>query len=343
MEWEIFFPPATPVCALPDWKSPQLYFPADTPARRLKSADFFQGWRLSGRVRRAVMKLKATVKPGEIRWCRHVRWALEDFAKDVFPDIEWVVLMSNPRNFSDKVVARCFNGDGSIIGYVKYGESGVARRRLENEYSVLGAIPPGLGPPALKLGDFSIGTALCLGALEGRAMPLVDYPGPEARAFLDRLPESLPVSFDRHPWPAEMRRRHGPGIDQWLAALTPLAWPVKFQHGDFAPWNLMQCDDGSVRAFDWEYGCVHGFPWYDSIYYLLQTSILGRRLGPAAALKAVTTGIESMPGADTLTPASIRALIGLTACEQYATSLEDGHNPRTRIQKCRLAIWNGTV
>src|SRR2546430_1622506 len=56
------------------------------------------------------------------------------------------------------------------------------------------------------------------------------------------------------------------------------------QHGDFALWNLKVSPTGSWTALDWERGNVNGIPGWDWFHYVIQTSILVRKM-PIATLE----------------------------------------------------------
>ncbi len=46
---------------------------------------------------------------------------------------------------------------------------------------------------------------------------------------------------------------------------TPL--PATWVHGDFAPWNLKQTSNRTLRAIDWEYASPRGLPLFDLVYF----------------------------------------------------------------------------
>jgi thiamine kinase-like enzyme len=57
-------------------------------------------------------------------------------------------------------------------------------------------------------------------------------------------------------------------MDRYLASLSNRNQvPVTWVHGDFAPWNLKEKNDGSFLAIDWEESLCEGLPLYDLIHY----------------------------------------------------------------------------
>ena len=85
-------------------------------------------------------------------------------------------------------------------------------------------------------------------------------------------------------------------LDSWrelettVAVAEPVAWPVlraalagkkirtTLHHGDFAPWNIRAVNSQNLQAFDWERGNLRGIPGWDWFHFIVQTSILARRL-----------------------------------------------------------------
>jgi hypothetical protein len=340
MQWSLFFRPGTPVTALPRWEAASLYIDNRAAARRWRSAGFFPGWTVAGRSRRLLMKVKAALLPPPPRTAGGMRWELGDFLAGVIDDVAAVSVMTDSRNPSGKSVARLFHRRGGIAGYVKFGTGEAIRGRLRNEFRILSSLPAGVGPAPLKFGEMAGGVALCLGAVNGKSLPLSPRPGAEARSFLARLPSS-PQAYplDAHPWIRDLRSRAGAQLEPWLETLCDRRWPATLQHGDFAPWNLVRTSGGALVALDWEYACAEGFPLLDLAYYLLQMAVLVRRRGPARALRESVDGLGGLGETAGLGEEALRSLVALAAFEQYTKSMEDGGGEGSRAQQCRLSIW----
>lgn len=79
-------------------------------------------------------------------------------------------------------------------------------------------------------------------------------------------------------------------LTQALATVSPPAWPAlqaalagrkirtTLFHGDFAPWNIRAVNSKNLQVFDWERGHLQGIPGWDWFHFIIQTSILARRL-----------------------------------------------------------------
>ena len=55
-------------------------------------------------------------------------------------------------------------------------------------------------------------------------------------------------------------------------------------HGDFAPWNTLQLEDGRLYVFDWEYASDSAPLLYDLFHRIFMPAWLVRRLTPSAAV-----------------------------------------------------------
>jgi hypothetical protein len=71
--------------------------------------------------------------------------------------------------------------------------------------------------------------------------------------------------------------------------------PQVFVHGDFAPWNIKKAN-GSIVAFDWEFGSSNGLPLYDFFYFFLQQSLLfGKEVNKNRIFKILPTKTKKYP------------------------------------------------
>jgi hypothetical protein len=57
-------------------------------------------------------------------------------------------------------------------------------------------------------------------------------------------------------------------------------------HGDFARWNLLKQDDGTLIVLDWEWGRENGMPGIDLVHYFLQDARLVKRMPDKEAVSA---------------------------------------------------------
>jgi hypothetical protein len=103
--------------------------------------------------------------------------------------------------------------------------------------------------------------------------------------------------------------------------------PTVAEHRDFAPWNLVVADDGTLGVVDWESAILHGVPGCDLIYYLLHLFHLA---SPSSSSGLIATARTMRDTATPVGRASVACLAG------YFSAL--GLDP-TLEQPLRLLTW----
>lgn len=330
-----FLPPKARVLALPSADKPRLYLASESAAQRWRHSGLYPAFRWSARGYRVALRLKAALGLDRARVNPRGAWALGEFLQDCLPGVEAAVVSLGTPGPAQKVTVQLWEGP-NVAGYLKYAETPAARARLEQEHGVLAALPAGAGPRPLKYAPFDQGQALVTAPVPGRAVPAGLPLATGLRSYLGRLRQAESWPLERHPWVLNMRQRFGAELDGWLEPLADRSWPVVFQHGDFAPWNVLRRADGTLAAIDWEYGNAHGFPYLDAAYYLLQVAALMRRWPPGRARAYAARHL----GADLATPQA-EALVRLAAFVAYHEALADGHDPSKPLQAWRRAVWEG--
>jgi hypothetical protein len=115
---------------------------------------------------------------------------------------------------------------------------------------------------------------------------------------------------------------------------------VAIQHGDFAPWNLVD-DRHGVKAVDWEAGRLEGFPYLDLAFYVLQVGALVHRWPPgktaAFAARWLTAHLPISVSA-----AEARTMVQMAAYDSYSRDLGEGKIEGDPLQQWRRAVWSGT-
>jgi hypothetical protein len=339
LDWTLFFPPGTRVLALPNWENPRLYLPAQHFSRNWQESSFYPASRLLARLFRVSLRVKAAAGLGEIRTVQSSQWPLGEFTREVLPQAMSAVILVGTPGTVQKITVRVLGERGEVLGYLKYAEKEAARKRLRHEHRMLGTIPSGAGPEALKFGPFADGEALLITALAGKKLPTTFPPPEELKDLLESLVISRPVAFDAHPWVRLVREQSGAEFEPWFEVLARKSWPVVVQHGDFAPWNLLKQAGGAVGAIDWEYGVLEGFPHLDLAYYILQVSALVQRRTPSKAVGYATTYMMRQPRL-AVSSEEAHILTYLAAYDAYLKSRDDGQPDDTRLQMWRRAIWS---
>jgi hypothetical protein len=344
MDWTLFFPPGARVLVLPGWQRPRLYLPAQRFDERWGASSFYPASRFRARLYRLLLRARATAGMVGVRVARSDGWLLGEFIQDVLPQaVSTVVLVGTPGP-AQKITAQLRDEKGRIVGYLKYAEREAARERLSQEYRVLSGIPEGLGPEPLKYGALSNGMALLTAPILGKRLAATLPPAAGVADFSMSFTASSPRSIETHPWVRGIQAQESERGEPYacLEVLADRPWPVVVQHGDFAPWNLLRRPEGTIGAFDWEYGTLEGFPYLDLAYYLLQTSALIHRWAPTKAARYTIKflGRELRPA---LSDPEAKALTRLAAYDAYRKSLADGNTPDVGLQPWRREIWKGAA
>lgn len=338
IEWPCFFPDNTRVAALPHWEAPRLFIPADTVRKRWKRSSFYPAFRRRARLMRIALRTWAAA--GLFIGARQVHannWPLGSFIEDALPDARSVSVLIGTPGPAQKTIVQIWNEADQVIGYLKYGEKPMARRRLHREHNILSNLPPTLGPRPLKFGCWQNGKALLISPLEGASMAGSFPPPHDLIPFCHHPLRTSTVSIAKHPW---IQERLATGtFDHLLDPLAGRKWPVVIQHGDLAPWNLRRDADDRLNAFDWEYGVLQGFPYLDVAHYILQVAALIYHWPPEKALTYAVSFLTDHPFT-TLSTAETKAIVRLAAYDGYRHAEEDGHPPDQSLQQWRYAIWN---
>jgi hypothetical protein len=339
LDWTPFFPPGTHVLALPNWKNPRLYLPAQRLLRRWEDSSFYPASRFLARLYRLALRSKAVAGLTEVRFVRSSGWPLGEFTQDVLPQARSAVALVGTPGPAQKITVRVLGERGEVLGYLKYGEKEAARRRLEQERRVLEGLPSGAGPELLKFGPFGDGEALLTTALVGKRVPATLDLGEDLGDFLASLVVSPPVPLEAHPWVEELvRAQPGPDLDPWFEVLVGKSWPIVVQHGDFAPWNMLRRADDTLGAIDWEYGALESFPHLDLAYCALQVLALIQRQAPEKAAEYASRYLIQQPRL-ALNREEARTLIRLAAYDAYLKSREDGQPDNAELQAWRRTVW----
>jgi len=336
VNWASFFPAGTPVIALPSWERPRLYVAAWNLKARWWASSLYPASRLGARLFRFVQRTRAVLGLATVREARGA-WALESFLKDAGWEglVPWAVLVGT-RGPAQKMTVQLRSPGGEIVAYLKYGESEVARRRIAHEYEVLKGFPRGLAPKPLFLSPIREGVGLLISAVRGRPVAARAAIPDAVLQYAATMPVVGRRPLSEHPWIVRLLGRGGSRVESWLHVLESREWAVLPQHGDFAPWNLLQ-DSGQVRAIDWEYGTLEGFPGTDLAYYLLQTSALIHRWPPEKARARAAKLLASLPWPE-LSYEEADDLLRLTAYDAYLKAMDDGHDANEPLQVWRRAV-----
>lgn len=111
-------------------------------------------------------------------------------------------------------------------------------------------------------------------------------------------------------------------------------------HGDFARWNLLKQNDGSLVVLDWEWGRENGMPGIDLVHYFLQDARLVRRMPDKDAVTATARQLQQPECLAYLekTGWSGDPLLPIIACLAYKQGAAQQENSRVLQAALTLAI-----
>lgn len=329
------FPAGTRVVSLPTQKRPRLLLMGDTPLKRWRESSFYPAYKCSAKVYRLLLRLKAllgisTTGPKQLN-----DWVIGEFLKDLFPNLSSLVVLLGTPGPTQKLIIQLWDNK-NVIAYLKLAQSQAARARIEIEHELLTAIPKGLGPQVLRFGDTEIGKALLTAPVAGKPLSIGLPPHRLVWDFAQSLQTLDTYSIDSHPWVQNLRLFNSSCVDLWADQLSRHRWPLAYQHGDLAPWNLFDICGDKLIAIDWEYGNIQGFPYVDIVQYFLQVARLIYRLSPKKAkILAMRFLANQMKN---FAPHEIEALVNLSVLSTFRQAEQDGHSQYTHQQIWRREI-----
>lgn len=330
-------PPGSRVLALPNASAPRLFLVSDTAWQRWRHSSHYPAFHWTARLHARALRLGAALGLFEGKPNPGTHWPLGTFLEDCLPGAEASVVAVGTAGPASKLTVQVWRGN-AVVGYVKLATTPAAAARLEHEASVVRALPAGLGPTVLKIADFDGGRALVTASVTGRPVSAHLPMHQSVRRFLATFPQSSTWPIEQHPWVARLREYAAERLDlkRVLEPLASATWPEVVQHGDFAPWNVLQDGGGRLVAIDWEYGDLRGLPHLDAAYYHLQVAALMRRWAPDRAREHAVQHRDPA-----LTPGQADAIVRLAAVGAHFEATADGHSPDADLQAWRRAVWAG--
>lgn len=315
INWEVFFPPGARVSLLPnpyEHSTPRLAIAGRSPVTRWQASAFYPAYRWTGQMWRFGLRMLATANHFSRRTVPQHDWPLGAFLTDALPAARNITVLFGMPGPGQQITVQVRDQRNRVLGYVKYAEAEVAKRKLANEHALLTALPPRVAPQVLKYGTFHEGMAMVSTPLRGRKVQPVLPPRDEVLTLLKQLVRpDPPVALDAHPYLTRLPRTAQ--VTRLLDQLSGRPWPIVFQHGDFLPWNLRYALDGSLRAFDWEHGTQNGFPLLDLAYHLYFACTMVRNYSEKEAEQAAASFLLTQ----SLQPVNEREALALVRLSRF--------------------------
>lgn len=333
----LFFPPGDSVVALPSSNKPRLFIPDETPVKRWIKSGLYPATRWQAKIYRSMLRVKSAIGLGKIKLREASDWPLMEFVEDKITDLKTVVVLVGTPGLFQKITVQLWDSKDQIVGYLKYGETVGSQQKIKTEFKILSKLPSGLGPTPLKYGQLGNGKALLITPVFGKTLDAKLPPPVSLYHVLGQMNHLESYFIGEHPWISELRKNDMTNIDQWLNSLSGKKWPLTIQHGDVAPWNILQSPKG-LKLIDWEYGELAGFPYIDLTHYILQVAGLVLRLKPYEAFEHTKSVLLNGPFSVNVQQAG--DLIRLAALSAYLKEPQDEKSKINRHQLWRREIWS---
>ena len=262
---------------------------------------------------------------------------------DGFPGVEpgsCGVLLGSPEHRIRRAIVSYRLGGRWEVAKISFGDEG--EKLLEAEAQALRDMQAvGCGAPELlgfhRSKDV---TLLRMPYLEGDPVPAGHFT--EALGLLVHWVGKSPVrpitAFPEWPF-IEAALKAVPGGDQVAQALSRETLSPVICHGDFARWNLRNCNGAFPMALDWEWGHADGMPGIDLIHYFLQDHRLVQRKRPEDAIRATLADLGRPECADYLrkTGWQDHGLLAVIACLAWKAGA--GHQENTEFLDAAVGIF----
>lgn len=305
---------------LPGRARTRLLFPWSSAARRWRYSALYPVHRPIMRWYRLALRLRSAAGLVATAPFEGDGAALRESLRDCLPQgPRDSVVMVGQASPIQKATVQVWGAEG-VAGYLKFAAKPAAQARIRNEHHVLTQLPPEVAPQALRLLPHRGGVALVTSPVAGRQLPARMSSFLAALPLLGRLGGAERYAAAEHPWLRAAAERHPEILARWMPELAGRTWPVVVMHGDFAPWNLFQDAGGRVRAIDWEFASLKGFPNLDQAHFILQVMMLIERRDVAAALRGAT---DLLTGGD-VSERLAGVLVRLSALADYDRAISDG-------------------
>ena len=225
--------------------------------------------------------------------------------------------------------------EGKPQAFLKYACKEAAVRRVEKEYNILSEIESGLGPEPIVKMDLNSRKVILLSAIPGTHLFPELPPSEDLIRWVMGWKSDKEFSIHEHPWFSVISNAGSQHIGRWKEALSDRDWPVVPVHGDFTPWNIIK-NNGHHSILDWEYATLHGFPYIDLTFYILQVGALIKGWEPA---KAKEFSVKFLTGKFNLSVKEAESVVTMSAFYAYEQARLDKHDDGEYLQRWRRSIW----
>ena len=183
----------------------------------------------------------------------------------------------------DKVVLQ-LQDDNGVLGYLKFPITSLGEQRLLNELKAIKILSKLCLVPKLLFDNTYYGTPFIV--LQNQIGAIGHVNQQEYKTILDKFKKDKSFKLVNHPRVINLKNKLKIyDLDEISNRLNNLISSSKntylevFEHGDFAPWNLIKNENGII-PFDFEYFEECGLEYLDEFKYYFQIeNLLNKRIG----------------------------------------------------------------
>ncbi len=203
------------------------------------------------------------------------------------------VMLGSPEHRVRRAIASYKTTNGWEVAKIGFGADGWDV--IHGEVEALKSLP-----------ERTLGAPTLLGVHRGFGVSLMRIPyfrgtvlspgeSTDAIALLESWKSDLPMKLmsEFPEWSAieSALTNYEQGSDILLKLSQKKLLPV-IRHGDFARWNLLRLNSGSLMVLDWEWGISSGLPGIDLVHFFAQDARLVQRLNPASIVQHIIKSLD---------------------------------------------------
>lgn len=196
----------------------------------------------------------------------------------------------------DKVVLQ-LQSKNKIVGYLKFPLNKEGIVNIKNEANAIALLSKrGIIAPALMTGEYKETPFLILPELKGRITTIHDE---DIDAILGGLRKEQKYKLESHPRVHDLKKeiqklklpKEYQLIFDILLQNSKESYHETYEHGDFAPWNIIKTNTGFI-PFDFEFFVEDGIDYFDAIKYHFQVGRLLKNKSCNALLTYIYSKIK---------------------------------------------------
>lgn len=220
-------------------------------------------------------------------------WIERQLGKKLFSSIYYPTIF-------DKLVIQLTTEEESILGYVKIGLNKKGNAKILREKQAIEILLTNtnllLDNYLIEEGVYKKNEFIIVKEIEGISKELTEL---EISTILNRLKKSQEFVLKEHPGFIKLYHNSVKSnikeLKEFLEIvrnISKVKYKLVYEHGDFAPWNIIEDNEGNIKLFDLEYFIKDGIEYLDKFNYYYQTEKLLKKLETNELITSLKTKIK---------------------------------------------------